>query len=163
MVSGSSSRSGLELGYAIIVGALDRDDPPQPLVVLRRHLAAWREDADLVASADRAARQLDRLGHVALEVEAEGAAVGERVDLAAQVGGERLVLLADLPNQVVDAGHRISFYSSVADSNRAARERGEDALVGLARQVPVAGLAERCARPGGRLAGAAGPARAATT
>ena len=35
--------------------------------------------------------------------------------------------------------------------NRATRERGEDALVGLPRQVPVARLAERRARPSRRL------------
>ena len=46
--------------------------------------------------------------------------------------------------------------------NGATGERGEDALVGLARQVAVARLAERRARPGRRLAEQLVEARAAT-
>ena len=97
--------------------------------------------------------QLDCLGHVALEVQSEGAAVGERLDLPAQVFGQRGVGRVELAEQVVEPGHRFTPGFAVGETvERATGERGEDALVGLARELAVAGLAERRAGPGRRLA-----------
>ena len=69
--------------------AVDPDDPPELLVGLLGHLTAGRQDAHLVALADLAARELDGLRHVALEVQPERASVGEGGDLALEIAGER--------------------------------------------------------------------------
>ena len=69
---------------------------PQPLIILRRHGAAWWQDADLVAAADLPTGKLNRLGNVALEVQPKRAAIGECVDLPLQVVGQGGILEPEL-------------------------------------------------------------------
>ena len=76
-----------ELGDRLLAGAVDPVDLPQLLVCRLRHLSAGRQDAHLVASAHGTARQFNRLGDVALEVQAERAPVGQGRHLALQVCG----------------------------------------------------------------------------
>ena len=83
------SRRGEGSNVAVPRGTVDPDDPPEFLVRLLRHLTTRRQDAHLVALADLAARQLDGLRHVPLEVQAERAPVGEGGDLALEIAGER--------------------------------------------------------------------------
>ena len=69
------------------------------------------------------------------------------VDFALDVPGEVGRLRRHLADEIMDARHQ-----AVVDRQLPARERGEDPLVGLARQLPDARLAERRPRPRRRFA-----------
>jgi len=65
-----------------------------------RRLAARREEADLVALADRAAVELDRLRQVTLEVQPERPPLAHLLDLPCEILGELRILLLDLAQEV---------------------------------------------------------------
>ena len=88
-----------EMGQALSVGSFDPRDAPQWLVAGLR-LPTRRKHAHLVAASHRPAGQLDSLGLMLLEDEAEGAALSERGDLCFQISTELRISLVRLPQQL---------------------------------------------------------------
>src|SRR5690606_24126103 len=84
----------------------DLGDPPQALVALLDGASRW-QDADLVALADGAAGDLDGLGLVTFEVEAELAAGAEGAELSFECCSESRVLGACLSDEGGQAGHGV--------------------------------------------------------
>ena len=94
------SLSPHKVGDSPALGSADAVNAPHSIIDARGFAAARRETSDLVAPADGSVREFYRLGNVALEVEAESAAAGQRVYLALQVGPELRVEPHHLPDQV---------------------------------------------------------------
>src|SRR5690606_28083046 len=90
-------------------------------------------------------------GHMTLEVETESTPVSESGELATELGRKALVIEADLSDEVVQTRHLVVSLIRGIDGHCATCKRGEDALMGLTRQVSVTGLAEGSARTCGRL------------
>lgn len=82
-----------------LASAVEPCHAPQGRVAVRGR-AARREDTYLVALADWARRQLDGLGLVPFEVQAERPAFGEDTELGFEVGAELGVLRLRLGDQV---------------------------------------------------------------
>ena len=98
--SGLGSLSPHKVGDSPALGPADAVNAPHSIVYARGFAAARRETADLVAPTHGSVRELYRLGNVALEIESESAAAGQRVYLALQVGPELRVEPHHLPDQV---------------------------------------------------------------
>lgn len=76
------------MGHSSVAGRRDPGDTPYAAVDHIRLLAALGKEANLVTPAHRAIGKLYRLGDMVLEVETEGAAARERVELTSEVGAE---------------------------------------------------------------------------
>lgn len=88
---------------ALPVLGIDLGDEEKTLILLLGRLPPVGKDAHLVVLADRPPGQLDGLRRVALEVQAEGAALRECVCFALEVFGQLGVLVGDLAKEIVEA------------------------------------------------------------
>ncbi|WP_257879696.1 hypothetical protein [Kocuria flava] len=96
------------------VESLDPSHPPQSLVACLR-LPTGRKHAHLVASSHRPAGQLDGLGLMLFEDEAERTTLGERGDLCFQISTELRISLARLPQQFRQSRQWCAFLARTDD------------------------------------------------
>ncbi|MGX6395995.1 hypothetical protein [Rothia kristinae] len=100
--------------HALSIDAFDPRHSPQPLVPTPGR-PAGRKHPHLVSTSHRPAGQLDGLGLMLFEDEAERTTLGERGDLCFQISTELLISLARLPQQFSQSRQWCAFLARTDD------------------------------------------------